>query len=211
MGRSANSATPRRCNQGVIHRWVRRAIVFALLTSGMLGITNCPTTAAEEETTELNQVIFVTLPRWYVMKRIALDGDVLVFRKYSFAVIEGEVRGVEKTKNIFDFGCQRTHRYSDYLVFHLPSWARSGLENNSWIPRLSINVALNGLSVTFDVEGRIQEYSIFIDLNDQQLQNLFKLIAADDILIDYGVSGGWLRIEQWMLTPRWRKAILQNL
>jgi hypothetical protein len=168
---------------------------------GLVGNSNRPTAAAEEEIVDLTQVTFVTSPRWYVLKRIALDGDILVFRKYSFTVIEGEVAGIEKTKNIFDFGCQRDSRYSDYLVFHLPSWAKTGLENNNWVPRLNLKVALNGLSVTFDAEGEYKNSSIFIDLNDRQLQSLFKLIAAEEIVIDYGVSGERLRIEQRMLTP----------
>lgn len=79
--------------------------------------------------------------------------------------------------------------------------ARSGLDNNSWIPLLGLNIALNGLSVTFDAEGEYKNSSIFIDLNDRHLQNLFKLIAADEIVIDYGASAGRLRIEQRMLTP----------
>lgn len=201
MRHGVKLAALHRRSQTLNNRWGYRAIVLALLTCGLLGITNSPTAAAEEEIVDLAQVTFVTSPKWYVIKRIALDGDALVFRKYSFSVIEGEVGGIEKTKNIFDFGCQRNSRYSDYLVFHLPSWARSGLENNSWVPRLSLNVALNGLSVTFDAEGEYKNSSIFIDLNDRQLQNLFKLIAADEIVIDYGVSGGRLRIEQRMLTP----------
>jgi hypothetical protein len=153
---------------------------------------------AREGTVRLNQVIFVTSPKWYVLKRVALDGDVLFFRKYSFAVVDGEI---ENSKNIFDFGCQRSDRYSDYLVFHFPDWASFGFENNSWIPRLRLKIALNELRTTFDAEGEYKNSSIFVDMNDQQRENLLKLIAADEILIDYGASQDRLTIEQRTRTP----------
>ena len=94
--------------------------VFVLLTAISLANSDLLSTVAAEETLGVSQVTFVTSPRWYVINRAALDGDVLIFRKYSFSVINGDIGGIEKTKNIFDFGCQR-NRYSDYLVFHLPS------------------------------------------------------------------------------------------
>jgi hypothetical protein len=151
-----------------------------------------------EGNVRLSQVTFVTSPKWYFIKRVALDGPVLVFRKYSFSVIDGEI---SDSKNIFDFGCQRTDRYSDYLVFHLPDGASSGLENNSWIPRWRLKLALNELSKTFDAEGEYKNSSIFIDMNDQQRENLFELIAAHEIIIDYGVSEERLKIEQRTRTP----------
>ncbi len=156
---------------------------------------------AHEGIVRLSQVSFVTSPKWYVLKRAARDGDALVFRKYSFSVIDGEIGGVDKTKNIFDFGCQRSGRYSDYLVFHLPDWASSGLENKSWIPRLRLKVGLNELSTTFDAEGEYKNSSIFIDMNDQQRENLFKLMAAGEVVIDYGMSEERLKIEQRSRTP----------
>jgi hypothetical protein len=134
-------------------------------------------------------------------KKIALDGGMLIFRKYSFSVIDGEIAGIERTKNIFDFGCQRSNRYLDYLVFHFPSWASTGLENQAWVPRLRLKIALNELRVTFDAEGEYKNSSIFVDLNDEQAQNIFKLIAADQIIIDYGVSEKRLNIEQRARTP----------
>jgi hypothetical protein len=136
-----------------------------------------------------------------VIKRIALDGDTLIFRRYSFSVIGAEIGGMEKTKNIFDFGSQRNVRYSDYLVFHFPGRARSSFENSSWIPRLALNIALNNLSITLDAQGEYKHSALFIDFNDQQQQNLFELIAADEILIDYGVSGERLKSEQRTRTP----------
>jgi hypothetical protein len=41
----------------------------------------------------------------------------------------------------------------------------------------------------------------FIDLNEQQRENLFKLVAADQIIIDYGVSEGRLNIQQRTRSP----------
>ncbi len=109
--------------------------------------------------------------------------------------------GMDKTKNIFDFGCQRSRRYTDYLVFHLPTWVKSGLENDKWIPHLRLNIALNALSSTFDADGEYKNGSIFVDLNEQQKDNLFKLLAANDITIDYGVAEARLSIEQRTRTP----------
>jgi hypothetical protein len=156
---------------------------------------------AAEESVGLSQVTFVTSPKWYVIKRIALDGEMLIFRKYSFSVVDGQIGGIARTKNIFDFGCQRNNRYLDYLVFHFPSWAASGLENQTWIPRLRLKIALNELDVTFSAEREYKNSSIFIDLNNEQVQDIFKLIAADQIMIDYGVSEERLNIEQVTRTP----------
>ena len=203
MRQSVSPPIPRRCGQAVDNRLgiCRRAIVFVYLAT--MSLVNCAplSRAAAEETIGLSQVTFVTSPKWYVINRTALDGDTLIFRKYSFSVIDGEIGGIEKTKNIFDYGCQRSSRYSDYLVFHFPSWARSGLDNKRWVPRLRLNVALNELRVTFEVEGEYKNNSIFVDLNDQQRQNLSELMAAGEIVIDYGLSGERLQIEQRMLTP----------
>lgn len=55
--------------------------------------------------------------------------------------------------------------------------------------------------MTFDAEGESKNSSIVIDLNDRQLQRLFKLMVAAEIVIDYGISGARLRIERRMLTP----------
>jgi hypothetical protein len=149
----------------------------------------------------LNQVLFVTSPKWYVLQRIAVEGDVLVFRKYAFSVIDGKIAGVERTKNIFDFGCQRNNRYSDYIVFHFPNWAGTGLEGETWKPRLPLKIALNELHLTFDAEGEYKNSSLFVDLDRQQLQPLLKLMTADDMIIDYGVPEGRLTVQQRTLTP----------
>lgn len=175
--------------------------IALLSTALLLAACGLLPALATEESVGLAQVIFVTSPKWYAIRSIAVDGEVLIFRKYSYAMIDGKMGGAEKTKNIFDFGCQRNRRYSDYLVFHLPSWARTGLEDQHRVPRLPVRIALNELRLTFDAEGEYKNSSIFIDLNDQQAQNIFKLIAADQMIIDYGVSEERLNIEQRTRTP----------
>jgi hypothetical protein len=150
---------------------------------------------------ELNHVRFVTSPRWYVIQRSAFDDEMLIFRKYSFSLIDGSLGGVEKTKNILDFGCQRNSKYLDYLVFHFPNWAHSGLDSTEWLPRLHLNIALNKLSFTLEAEGEYKNNSIFIDFNEQQQQHLIRLMAADEILVDYGTPKERLNIEQRTQTP----------
>src|SRR5262249_5078325 len=142
---------------------------FVLLTAMSFANYDVSPIRAAEEPVSLRQMTFVTSPKWYVLTGKARDGDVLVFRKYSFVLIDGDV---SDTKNIFDFGCQRG-RYNDYLVFHFPSRANLGFDRNSWNPHLRLNVALNNLSVTFDAEGEYKNDSIFIDFNEQQWQHLF--------------------------------------
>lgn len=56
------------------------AIAFAMIS---------PVMASTSELIPISQVTFVTSPKWYLLRGKALDGDVLVFRKYSFAVVDG--------------------------------------------------------------------------------------------------------------------------
>jgi hypothetical protein len=151
----------------------------------------------QETLTPISKVTFVASPKWYLLKAKALDGDTLVFRKYSFA-LDGEMTN---EKNIVDFGCQKNARNWDYLVFHFPDWASFGLEKNSWNPHLRINVALNELSLTFDADAEFKNNSLFIDLNEPQHENLFKLMAASEITIDYGFSDARQKIHQADRTP----------
>jgi hypothetical protein len=124
-----------------------------------------PQTATTETLTPISQVIFVASPKWYVLKAKTLDGDTLVFRKYSFTVVDEQITNI---KNIFDFGCQRHSRNWDYLVFHFSDWASFGLDRDKWQPHLSINVALNDLSLTFDANAEFKNGYLFVDLNDAQ-------------------------------------------
>lgn len=151
--------------------------------------------AFAEDLVSLSKVTFVTSPKWYIFKSHALDDDVLMFRKYSFAVIDGNIAGPEKTKNILDFGCQRTSRSSDYVVFHFPSWINTGMRAADWKPRLPLHIGINSLSLTFDAEAEFKNSGIFVDLDDLHRLNLLKMITAQSITVDYG-SDQRLNIEQ---------------
>jgi len=152
--------------------------------------------AAAEDPISLGRVTFVTSPKWYLLRNMALDDDVLTFRKYSFAVIDGKIAGVDKTKNILDFGCQRTDRFVDYVVFHFPNWANTGLSNSDWKPKLPLHVGINNLSLTFDAEAELKNGNVFIDLNDRYKQNLLKAMTAQSIVVDFGFGDKRLNIEQ---------------
>ena len=66
---------------------------------------------------------------------------------------------------------------------------------------MRLKIALNELGVSFDAEGEYKNDLIFVDLNDEQMQNIFKLMAADQIMIYYGISQERLNIEQRTRTP----------
>jgi hypothetical protein len=156
---------------------------------------------ASEDSISLSRVFFVTSHKWYVLRNMAFDDDVLMFRKYSFSVIDGKIGGPEKTKDIVDFGCQRNNRHLDYVVFHFPHWALSGLNESDWKPRLPLHIGINNLSLTFDAEGELKNAAIFVDLSDRYKLNLLKMITAQTIMVDYGVDGSLIRIEQRTRTP----------
>lgn len=118
-----------------------------------------------EDPIALSRVLFVTSPKWYVLKQMAFEDDILIFRRYAISVIDGKLAEVEKTKNIFDFGCQRTNQYSNYLVFHFSEWVALGLSRGDWVPKMGLHIALDSPSFTFDVEGEFKNGSLFIDLS----------------------------------------------
>jgi hypothetical protein len=149
-----------------------------------------------DDLVSLSRVTFVTSPKWYILKNEALDGDVLMFRKYSFSVIDGKIAGAEKTKDILDFGCQRTSRYSDYVVFHFPNWTNNGISRADWKPRLPLQIGINGLSLTFNAEAEFKNGGLFVDLDDLHRLNLLKMMTAQSITVDYGVNDARLNLEQ---------------
>lgn len=105
------------------------------------------------------------------------------------------------SKNIYDFACQRSTKYPDYVVFHFPDWIElKGVARSDWIPNMPLNVALNQRKNTFEAQGEFKNGALFIDLNDLYRDNLLKLIAADETIVQLP-SGERLTVLQQAKTP----------
>jgi hypothetical protein len=90
------------------------------LLAGVVFLAMVVTAVAQEEQVTLDRVVFITSPKWYVLKDLAVSKNVLYFRKYAIAVIDERLGPIEKTKNIASFACQRDSRLWDHWVVHLP-------------------------------------------------------------------------------------------
>jgi len=179
---------------------VLKAALATLTVSYLSALWN---DARAEEKPTLARVFFVVSPKWYLLKKKALEENILIFRKYSIPVIDEKMQTeIERVKNILDYGCQRTTQHSDYIVFHLPEWVElESVDRKEWIPRLNLRVALDGLKYTFDAEGEFKNGSLFVDLTDQFKENLMRLLVSEEAIIDFGQKSERLTILQRYRTP----------
>ena len=110
--------------------------------------------AAADGPIELARVQFVTPPRWYQFGNNIREDDVLIFRRYAISVIDGKIQTeLGSVKNIYDFGCQRSARHPDYVVFHFPEWIDlKGVARTDWIPKMPLNERKS----TFEAQGEFK-------------------------------------------------------
>jgi hypothetical protein len=151
----------------------------------------------------LGNTFFVESPRWYFLQKRALEDDILLFRKYAISIIDGQVRTeLDKVKNIVDYGCQRTRKHPDYLVFHFPEWIRlNGIKRDEWIPHMGIHVALDQLKHTFTADGEFKNGSLFVDFDDATSESLMRLLVSEDTSIQFGPKSERLVILQKAIAP----------
>jgi hypothetical protein len=157
--------------------------------------------AAADGPIELARVQFVTPPRWYQFGNNIREDDVLIFRRYAISVIDGKIQTeLGSVKNIYDFGCQRSARHPDYVVFHFPEWIDlKGVARTDWIPKMPLNVALNERK-SFEAQGEFKNGALFIDLDDFYRDNLLRLMAAEETIVQMP-SGDRLSVLQRARTP----------
>lgn len=163
------------------------------------------TAPAEQDTLKnvtLDRVVFVTSQKWYLLREKAIFQNTLMFKKYSFLVIDGK-QHLEETKdlkNIMSYGCQRTNRDRDYIVFHLPSLVHlNGIEPDGWISQLDLHILADKFS--FTAVGEFHNRELFIDFNDDFGDKLLKLIVSDKIIVEFGPKSERITVQQMYRTP----------
>lgn len=161
-----------------------------------------PPPAAADGPIGLARVLFVTTPKWYQLANNIREDDVLIFRRYAISVIDGKIETEPgSVKNIYDFGCQRSAKHPDYVVFHFPAWIDlKGVARSDWIPKMPLNVALNEHKNTFEAQGEFKNGALFIDLDDFYRDNMLRLMAAEETIVQMP-SGDRLNVLQRTRTP----------
>jgi hypothetical protein len=178
-----------------------RKTISAISILALAALLPVPTSAADGQI-GLDRAMFVTTPKWYQLGNNLREDDILIFRRYAISVIDGKIgTDIGNVKNIYDFGCQRSAKHNDYVVFHFPEWIDlKGVARSDWIPKMSLNFALNERKNTFDAQGEFKNGALFIDLDDFTRDNLLRLVAADETIVQMP-SGDRLNVLQRTRTP----------
>lgn len=143
--------------------------------------------ARAQDNVTLDRVSFVSSPKWHLLRQVAISENILHFKKYAFPVVDGksQLDNISKLKNIMSYGCQRSNRTLDYVVFALPSWVRlNTIDTNGWISQLDLRILIDRGS--FTAVGEYKDRQLFIDLNDDFKNNLLKLLVSEKIIIEFG-------------------------
>jgi hypothetical protein len=173
-------------------------VVLAFCSALIQGMA--PALALENIT--LDRLIFVSSPKWHFLRQRALAQDILLFRKYSFPVIDDKMKldDISTVTNSMMYGCQRTARYSDYVQFEFPTWIElKGIDSNSWISQIDLRIAID--KRTFTAVGEYRNRELAVDLNDTQKDNLLRLLVSEETVIEFGPNNERLTLYQKYRTP----------
>jgi hypothetical protein len=167
----------------------------------MLAVGSSMSSGIAQDNITLDRVFWVSPPKWYLLRQAALLDNVLWFRKYSFPVIDGKQQtGIDEIKNIISYGCQRSSRTLDFVVFHLPTWIHlNTIDTNGWISQLVLRIAIDRLS--FTAVGEYRNRELFIDLNDDFRDHLLKLLISEQIVVEFGPKNERITVNQMYRTP----------
>jgi hypothetical protein len=152
--------------------------------------------------TTLDHAVFVASPKWHFLRQKAVaEGGTLYFRKFSFPVIDDiQYTHLADIKNIMSYGCQRTNRHPDFIVFHIPTWIDlKGINPDGWISQLDVHLAVDRL--TFTAVGEYRSRELFIDLSDDNRDGIFKLLISEEILVEFGPKSERISIYQKNRSP----------
>jgi hypothetical protein len=177
------------------------------LLAGVAFLAMVITAGAHEEQVTLDRVVFVTSPKWYVLRDLAVIKDVLYFRKYALAVIDERLGPAEKVKNITTFACKRDSRLWDHWAIHLPAWVKlQTIDENAWISKMDLRVMTDDGTFTADGEYFIstkknRDKEFFIDLTPVNRISMLGLLASSRIIVEFGPAQERIGIRQMSRTP----------
>jgi hypothetical protein len=155
---------------------------------------------AHEEQVSLDRVVFVTSPKWYVLKNKAVPKNILYFRKYALAVIDGRLAPIDKVKNIANFACQRNSQLRDHVVVYVPRWADlKTIDERSWTSEMELRVLID--DTTFKTVGEYRDKEFFIDITDVNRESMMELLTSSEIVIEFGPAQERIGIRQASRTP----------